>query len=407
MTDTRHTSRCIVHFDLDSFFVSVERLKNPALVGKPVIIGSKEGRGVVSSCSYEARQYGVHSAMPGVQAYRLCPQGIFVRGSMSDYGHYSRMVRDIIAAEAPVFEQASIDEFYLDLSGMERFFHPVEWTQRLRQRIIRETGLPISCGMASSKTVAKVATGQAKPNGEKFIPMGEEKSFLAPLPIDKLPFLGGKTGEQLRKMGYHYLRDIQQAAPEHLQQLLGKHGQSVWERANGICHSQVAAYDERKSISKEHTFEEDHTDLRLIDTMLKGMAEKLAFKLRRAKLMTGCVAVKIRYPGFDTHTKQVTIPYTTDDFRLMTVATELFRQLYNGKPVRLIGLRFSNLMEGNLQTNLFEDNIKNSKLYAALDRIKEKHGQAAVNRASGWMRQTPESSTPNFFQVSDEDSSIE
>jgi DNA polymerase-4 len=249
--------------------------------------------------------------------------------------------------------------------------------------------------------VAKVATGQAKPNGEKFIPVGEEKGFLAPLPIDKLPFLGGKTGEQLRRMGYHYLRDIQQAAPEHLQQLLGKRGQSVWERANGICHSEVAAYDEHKSISKEHTFEEDHTDLALITTMLKGMTEKLAFKLRRMHLMTGCVAVKIRYPGFDTHTKQVTIPYTTDDVRLMTVATQLFRQLYSGKPIRLIGLKFSNLMEGNLQTNLFEDNTKSSKLYAALDRIKEKYGHTAVSRASGWMQQAPESSTPNFFQSSD------
>jgi DNA polymerase IV len=396
--------RYIAHIDLDSFFVSVERLRNPALVGQPVIIGGSRGRGVVASCSYEARQFGVHSAMPGGQARRLCPQGIFLRGDMAAYSEYSGVVRDLIAAEAPLFEQASIDEFYLDLSGLDKFFGAWEWARQLRRKLIQATGLPMSMGVSTSKVVSKIATGQAKPNGELWVPPGTERQFLAPLPVHKMPFLGGKMGEKLHSLGIHTLGQLQTTPPAHLEQLFGKHGVSLQQRACGIDSSAVEPYAERKSISKEHTFEQDIADVAYLATLIRNMTEKLAFKLRKSGFLAGGVAIKLRYPGFETHTRQATLPPTTDDRKLMKLALHLFKLAHNGKPLRLVGVRLGNLTQGSAQANLFEDTAKQSRLYQAMDKLKLKHGTTAVSRASGWFQpeERPETSTPNLYQTDPE-----
>ncbi len=391
--------RHIVHLDLDSFFVSVERLKNPSLVGQPVVIGSDQDRGVVASCSYEARKFGVHSAMPCKQARRLCPQAIFIPGDMAAYSHYSGQVRELIVGQAPLVEQASIDEFYLDITGMDKFFGAWKWAQALRRQVAQETGLPLSMGVASSRTVAKVATNQAKPNGECLVLHGTERAFLAPLAVTELPGLGGKTGAQLVALGIRTLGDLQQMPAAHLSQLFGKSGESYWQRANGIDNTPIEPFSERKSISKETTFEHDVTDLAYLKTIIRAMAEKVAFKLRKNKFTTGCVTIKIRYGGFDTFTKQASLPYTADDKKIMVMAVALFDQLYAQRPVRLVGVRVSNLIHAKPQANLFEDAAKQVKLYQAIDQLKQKHGNLAVARASGWLDpgEVPRQIAPNLF----------
>jgi len=250
----------LLHMDLDSFFVSVERVKDPSLMGKPVIIGGTAKRGVVSSCSYEARQFGVHSAMAGFKAHALCPNGIFLPGDMESYAKYSRLVTQIIAEKVPLFEKASIDEFYVDLTGMDKYFGCYEWAQELRTTITKETGLPISFGLASNKTLAKMATNHAKPDGHIFIEHGKEFDFLDPLSIGEIPMLGKRTKEflELRKINtIHQLRAI---GEQQLIEWFGKFGQSIWRKANGIGSVTVNPYSERKSISKEHTFHDDISD---------------------------------------------------------------------------------------------------------------------------------------------------
>src|SRR4249920_4096029 len=208
--------RIIVHFDLDSFFVSVEILNDPSLKGKPVIVGGRE-RGVVAACSYEARKFGIHSGMPSKKAFQLCPHLIVANGSRGEYSKYSRWVTQIIAAKAPLFEKASVDEFYIDLTGMEKFFNPLQWTIDLRSEIMEETKLPISFGLASNKLVAKIATDEAKPNGYLFIQHGKEKEFLAPLPVKKIPGVGGHTLSILSEMGIEYIGDILRLPQDELE----------------------------------------------------------------------------------------------------------------------------------------------------------------------------------------------
>ncbi|WP_301922668.1 DNA polymerase IV, partial [Ferruginibacter sp.] len=248
--------RIIAHFDLDSFFVSVEVLNNPSLKGKPVFVGGAE-RGVVSSCSYEARKFGIHSGMPSKKALQLCPQAIAVKGSYSEYGKFSRWVTDIIAAKAPLFEKASVDEFYLDLTGMDTFFNPLQWTIDLRQQIMNETQLPISFGMGSNKMIAKMATNEAKPNGYLQVPFGKEKEFLAPLPVNKIPGVGGQTYEILKAMGIYTINDICVKTKAELEERLGKGGNDLWNKSFGLHNSEVRQYREAKSISSENTFNEN------------------------------------------------------------------------------------------------------------------------------------------------------
>jgi DNA polymerase IV len=376
-------NRTIVHMDLDSFFVSVERLQNSSLNGVPVIIGGISDRGVVASCSYEARQFGVHSAMPAKMARQLCPQAIFIQGDYDLYSKYSNTVTEIIKEQAPVVEKASIDEHYLDISGMERYIKPgMLWAHELREKIIHETGLPISLGLAINKTVSKVATGEAKPNGERVVAGGTEKFFLAPLSIKKIPGIGNKTFMLLRNMGIEKVQTIQQMPLEMMVQVLGENGKSIWEKSMGIDNTPVEPYSERKSISSEITFEQDTTDVQKLRQTLTGLVFKLAFQLRKERKVTGCITLKLRYTDFQTHTFQVRIGYTSSDHILIEKALELFEKNYSRRVlIRLIGIKFSHLASGYYQINLFEDSEEMIKLYQAMDRIRNRFGDDAIKRS--------------------------
>ena len=373
--------RTVLHLDLDTFFVSVERLVNPRLKGKPVVVGGMGDRGVVSTCSYEARRFGVHSAMPMRMAKQLCAQAVFIRGDMELYSRYSRLVTDIIADSAPVFEKMSIDEHYLDLTGMERFHDCQLWSHELRQKIIRETGLPISFGLSENKTVAKIATGEAKPNGEKQVPIPYINSFLDPLSISKIPMVGEKTYALLRSMGVELIGTLRRIPPQAMEQVLGKHGIDLWNKANGHDSTPVCPYHERKSISKERTFEQDTIDVAAIRQSLSHMVESLGFELRSQRKLAGCVTVKIRYSDFNTHDMQQHIPYTAFDHVLRQTVKGIFDRLYNRRlKIRLVGVRLSDLVSGMPQLNLFDDNIELTQLYAAMDRIKRRFGKNAIMR---------------------------
>jgi DNA polymerase-4 len=373
--------RIIAHFDLDAFFVSVECLNDPSLKGKPLVVGGRE-RGVVAACSYEARKFGIHSAMPMKTALRLCPGVVVVKGSRSEYSRYSRWVTEIIAARAPLFEKASIDEFYLDLTGMDRFFNPYQWTIDLRQEIIDKTKLPISFGLASNKMVAKIATDEAKPNGYLYIPFGREKEFLAPLKVNKIPGVGAHTYQALQEWGIETIADLAAQSPELLENRFGKYGVELWNKAHGIHHGEVVPYHEAKSISTESTFEENLTDMDRLMAELVQMTEKVAYELRQDNKMTGCIAVKIRYPDFETTSRQTTIPYTFYDDELIPKAKELFHKLYRkGQPVRLLGVRLSELTDEAVQTNLFSNVEKKTELYRAIDDIKNRYGKWSVTKA--------------------------
>ncbi|HEX2532672.1 MAG TPA: DNA polymerase IV [Chitinophagaceae bacterium] len=376
--------RSIAHLDLDAFFVSVECLKNSKLKGKPLAVGGQSDRGVIASCSYEARRFGVRSAMPVRLARRLCPGLVLIKGDMDSYAHYSRLVTDIIRDEVPLFEKSSIDEFYIDLTGMDKFFGCSAFTGELRRKIIRESGLSISHALASNKLVSKVATNEAKPAGQLEIPFGEEKSFLAPLPVEKLPMIGQKTAELLRRMGVETVRTLSEIPPELMTNLMGKNGVEVWRRANGIDETPVVPYHEQKSIGTETTFESDTIDVRFLQAQLVKMTQRIAFEMRQQNKLTGCITVKLRYSDFQTHTRQASVAYTSADHILLARVKELFEKLYDRRLlVRLIGVRFTDLVPGNQQISLFEDTAESAQLYQALDSVNNRYGRFLIMRASG------------------------
>lgn len=375
--------RTIVHLDLDTFFVSVERLLNSALNGKPVIIGSLSDRGVVASCSYEARQFGVHSAMPMKLALNLCRDATVIRGDMDLYTKYSRLVTNIIADKAPLYEKASIDEHYLDITGLDRFFGAWKWAHELRQSIISETGLPISLGLSVNKTVSKIATGEAKPNGERKVEKEMVQPFLNPLSIRKIPGIGEKTYALLRSMGITTIQTLSSIPSDLVESALGKNGLVIWKRANGIDTTPVVPYSEEKSMSKEKTFENDTMDMELLNRTIHRMVEKLAFKLRKHEKLASVVTVKIRYANYDTHSLQRKVPYTSFDHILLQTVKELFGKLYTRRMlVRLIGVKFSGLVGGAQQLNLFDNNEKQVKLYLSMDRIRLRYGSGSIMRAT-------------------------
>ena len=374
----------ITHMDLDSFFVSVERLKNSALVGKPVIIGGNSDRGVVASCSYEARSFGIHSAMPMKQAKQLCPNAIIIRGDSQLYSDYSKDVTTIIAESVPLYEKSSIDEFYIDLTGMEKFFGTWKLAMELKAKILKETGLPISFGVASNKTVSKVATGTAKPAGQRKVEFGDEIPFLAPLSVRKIPGVGTETYKTLRGLGIQYIKTLQEMPMELLFKTLQKPGIDLWKKAQGIDHRKVEPYQERKSIGTERTFEKDTIDVVKLRNIISAMAENLAYQLRKGDKVCACITVKVRYSDFNTHTLQAKIPYTSADHVLIGKSLELFDKLYNRRLlIRLIGVRLSDLVSGGFQMNLFEDSEEMANLYQAMDRLRNRYGNDAVKRANG------------------------
>lgn len=376
--------RHIAHLDLDSFFVSVEQLRNPKLKGKPVLIGGSGDRGVVASCSYEARKFGIHSAMPMAVARRLCSHAIIVRGDMEQYSKYSGLVTDIIRDTVPVFEKASIDEFYVDMTGMDKFFGCNLFTTELKKKVLKESGLPTSYGLASNKLISKVATNEVKPNGQIEIAFGNEKSYLAPLSVIKIPGVGKETAIKLLKMGVETVKLLSEIPVEMLQNFLGKPGADLWRKANGIDESPVVPFHEQKSLSTENTFDQDTIDMRFLHAELVRMTERLSFDLRKQNKLTGCVTVKLRYSNFETYTKQLTIPYTNADHVLMNTANELFNKLYERRMlIRMIGIRFTNLIPGNYQIRLFEDTQESINLYQAIDSVKKRFGEKFVMRAAG------------------------
>lgn len=373
--------RHIVHCDLDTFFVSVERLLNRDLVGKPVLIGGAGDRAVVASCSYEARQFGIHSAMPMKLARQLCPDAILVRGDYDQYSSYSNTVTEIIEECAPIVEKASIDEHYLDISGMDRFFGCWKWTQELRARIMKETGLPISFGLSVNKTVSKIATGEAKPCGERQVTDGTEKHFLAPLSIRKIPMVGEKSYTALRNMGISKIHTLQQMEVFTLRQVLGENGVTIWNKANGMDNSLVVPFRDQKSMSKENTFEADTIDMDRLRKTLAGMVDALAFELRREGKLAGCITLKIRYSNFDTHTQQVKIPYTNSDKHIAEKVLELFKKLYSRRMlIRLIGVKLSNLIAGSYQIDIFNDTMEEIHLMQAMDQIRKRFGTDYIQK---------------------------
>lgn len=376
-------NRSVAHFDLDAFFVSVECLKNPAFKGLPLIVGGGD-RGVVAACSYEARRFGIHSAMPMRLAKRLCPQAKVIGGDMESYSKYSKDVTDIIQSKVPLCEKSSIDEFYIDLTGMDTYFGTAKFTAELKKTISKETGLPITYALASNKLVSKVATDEVKPNGQIEISFGTEKNFLAPLAVTKLPMVGKQTGELLRQMGVVTVKTLSEIPVEMMHNLLGKNGIELWRRANGIDETPIVPYSEQKSISTENTFSSDTIDLRFLNTELVRMTERIGFELRQQNKLAGCLTVKLRYSNFDTVTKQVTLPYTASDHIFLEKAKELFARLYDRRLlVRMIGVRFSHLVPGNYQISLFDDTEEDIKLYQSIDSIKKQFGPGLVVRAAG------------------------
>ncbi|WP_439557801.1 DNA polymerase IV [Dyadobacter sp.] len=367
--------RTILHLDLDTFFVSVERKNNSELENKPVMVGGVGDRGVVAACSYETRAFGVHSGMSMKMARMLCPEAIVIRGDAGVYSKESKIVSEIISETVPVFEKASIDEFYADLSGMDKFFGSYKLATNLGERIRRESGLPISLGLSTSKIVAKVATEEAKPNNHRKVEAGMEKSFLAPMPVKKIPMVGEKTDKILQNMGIRYVKTIQDMPVQVMSQVLGKNGVLLWNRANGLDNSPIIPFHERKSISNERTFGKDTGDVKRMREMIRAMGENLAYQLRSGNKLTSCISVKIRYSDFNTFSKQIKIPYSSADHVLIPHIERLFDQLYNRRMmVRLVGVNFSDLVSGNHQINMFDDSEERLNLYLAMDYIRDKYG---------------------------------
>jgi len=352
------------------------------LNGRPVIIGGTSSRGVVASCSYEARAFGVHAAMPMRTARQLCPEAILLNGNAGSYSKFSKEVTDIIKEDSPIYEKSSIDEFYIDATGMDRFYGCYKWSQELRTKIIRETGLPISFALSTNKTVAKVGTGEAKPNNHKQISKGFEIPFLAPLSIRKIPSVGLETYKSLREMGVKKVENVQAMPIELMQNLMGKNGEAIWKKCNGIDNSPIIPYNERKSISLERTFQKDTIDMEKLKNIFIAMGESISYALRKGDKLTSCITVKIRYSDFRTTSKQMRIAYTSCDDIIIDTIQSLFMSLYDRRiMIRLIGVRASSLVGGGYQINLFNDTEKKIALYQAMDSMRNRYGHKAVMRA--------------------------
>lgn len=379
-----NTDRQIIHMDQDAFFVSVEVRKNPELTGKPVIIGSLSDRGVVASCSYEARKFGIHSAMPARMARMLCPHGIWIRGNMDEYSKASQEITEILKENVPLIEKASIDEHYIDMTGMDKHFGTLLYAKELRAKVMKETALPISFGLSVNKTVSKMATNECKPNGELNIEKSVVQPFLNPLSIRKIPGLGEKTFIKLSDMGIKKIYELSQVHPEYMNSILGKNGIWLLQKAKGIDDSPIIPYQEQKSIGTQTTFKNDSIDLVAINYLLTSMVMELAFELRQKKKQTACVTVTVRYSTREDVTKQSSIPYTALDGPLIKKVKELFKQAYQKRLlIRLVGVRLSNLVNGFEQIDLYAESEEQYSLCQAMDKIRRRFGSDSIKLASG------------------------
>ena len=384
-------ARTIFHLDMDAFFANVERVLNPKLKGKPLIVGGNpEGRGVVSSASYEARKYGVHSAMPMSRAKKLCPHAVIVTPRHGRYGEFSGRIYRILQAYAPLVERASIDEFYLDLTGCGRLYGDMlGLAGKLKEVILRETGLPCSIGIASNKLVAKIASGQAKPDGLLRIPPGEESLFLSRLPVKELPGIGKSTHKKLGDMGIRTIGDLARFPRDLLVSSFGKVGESLWERARGMDREEVRERGRQKSLSQETTFESDSDDPVFLKTTLSHLVEEVGYRLRKQGMKAKTVTLKVRYSDFKTITRSRTVGEVDGNAEIYRIARELLEKAHTRRVrIRLLGVCLSNLTPAVAQKQLFEDERekRKSSLYRSLDRIRDKFGLKLHFGSSIWRR---------------------
>ena len=370
--------RTIFHLDLDAFFVSVERILDPSLNGKPVIVGGDPtGRGVVAACSYEARKFGLHSAMPIRRAYSLCPQGIYLHGNYKEYSRYSRIVKEILSKYAPLIQQASVDEYYMDFTGTEKIYGKFfDFAKKLQKIVLDETKLPCSIGIGKNKTLAKIGSDCMKPMGVTYIEPGFEKTFLAPMPVETIPGIGKKTTIELNRRGFYKIGDITAAPLEYFTKAFGKGGMDIWYKANGEGDEYLIQDHDPKSISKENTFMEDTIDLEIIKDVFFNMTGHVCQNLRDNKMQALCINLKLRYTDFSTLTRSRTVPPTDDDKIVYEAVWDLFTKAYTRRvAIRLIGVGVSKLVKLPDQQSLFDDDdVKRKKILEAVNTIRNKHG---------------------------------
>jgi len=377
--------RAIVHMDLHDYYIECERLSNSSLVGLPLIIGGATNRGSVAACSREAASYGVRIAMPTSYALKLCPNATLLKGDYGSYSNKSMELTEIIKQHAPVVEKSSIHSFYLDITGMDRFFGCYDWTKKLSGNILKESGLNPSWALSVNKTVSKIGTFGISPTHPQNINLENVRPFLNPLPIQRLPNIGETTFQLLSRIGIRHIGKVSEMPPTVLQKMLGKRGKTIWERANGIDREPVEPYSEKKEIYMEHDFEMDCIDIKAIRGRLMAMVEQLAFRLRQDNLVTSKIIIKVKYNNLDTETKQSSIGYTSLDHIIKNEVQLLFSKLYHRR-MRLVkvGVRFSDIVQGAHQINLFEDTGEMLSLYNALDTIRNKYGANAIGSSSAF-----------------------
>jgi len=375
--------RTIFHLDLDAFFVSVERILDPSLKGKPVIVGGdpKYGRGVVAACSYEARQYGLHSAMPIRTAYRLCPHGIYMHGNHNEYCRFSDAVENILVKYAPLVEQASIDEFYLDMTGCQKIYGSMfSFASFIQNEIWTKLSLPCSIGIGSNKTIAKIASDCMKPTGITYVLPGMEKHFLNPMPVETIPGVGTVTLKDLNSKGIYKIGDITALPQEYFAAAYGKYGIDLWRKANGEGTEYLTIRREQKSISKETTFGEDVTSHEVIKNTLFELSGKICQTMRNHGRIASTINVKLRYSDFQTLTRSRTIKPTDDDKIVFDIAWQLLSKAHTRRvAVRLVGVGLTNFSKYSEQEFLFEtEEIKRKKMFRAITKIRDRFGYDAI-----------------------------
>lgn len=371
--------RTIFHLDLDAFFVSVERIINPSLNGKPVIVGGNPayGRGVVAACSYEAREYGLHSAMPIKHAYRLCPNGIYIHGHHHEYEYYSKAVKRILMKYAPMIEQASIDEFFMDFSGCKHIYGSLfMFASKLQNEIWEKLQLPCSIGIGQNKTIAKIASDFMKPQGITYVMPGMEKDFLAPMPLQVMPGIGKETLKLLNDKGFYQLGDITKISEDYFAAAFGKYGTDIWHKANGEGKDILNSPHERKSISHERTFKQDIINKREVEQILFKLTGMACQSIREKKWQCSTVTVKLRYADFITITRSRTVKPTDDDKIIFDIALQMLRKAYTRRvAARLVGIHLTKFNPFFAQEEIFETvEDKRTKMLQAVSRIRDKYG---------------------------------